>query len=208
MAHKNQNRVDAGWQSENDVLGRELNAALAKYADVEPRAGLETRVLANMQTERARVSDPAWWRWSCATALAAVIVVAFALAWRSGKPSHPVVANHPSTATQSTKEPATHAASNREENEVRPTRPTLSHKVAAQRSDSPVMASAQPKLDHFPSPQPPSQQELALRRYVSQFPQEATLIARAQEEYEKEIQQQMKDARSQTENDTSDQQER
>ncbi len=189
MGHKDQNRVDAGWQSENDdALGRELSAALAKYADVEPRAGLEIRVKANMQAERARVSDPAWCRWSCAAALTAVIVVALALAWRSGKPSHPVVANHPSTTTQSTTEPAPQAASNSEESEVRPTRPNPSHKVAAHRSDPPVMAS-QPKLDLFPSPRPLSEQELLLVRYVQQFPQEAVTIAKVQAESEKEIEQ-------------------
>jgi hypothetical protein len=208
MTHKDQNRVDAGWQSENDPLGRELDAALAKYAEVEPRAGLEGRVLANLRAGRTQASDRAWWRWSIAGALAAVAVVALALAWKSGKPSHPVVATHPPAATQSTKEPAPQVVSNSERNGVRPSVPNSARKIAAHRPHPTVTIAAQPKLDQFPSSQPPSQQELALRRYVSQFPQEATLIARAQEEYEKEIQQKMKDALSQTESDTSDQQER
>jgi len=189
MADRNQNRVDAGWQSENDELGRELDAALAKYSNVAARAGLEDRVLANLQAERARVSDPAWWHWSFAGALAAVIVVALALAWRSGKPAHPVVAIHPSTATQSTKEPATQAVSNSEENGVRPTRPGPAHKVAAHRSSPPVMASAQPKFDHFPSPRPLSEEEQLLVRYVQEFPQEAVMMAKVQAESEKEIEQ-------------------
>jgi hypothetical protein len=208
MTYKDQNRVDAGWHSENDPLGRELDAALAKYADVEPRAGLEDRVLANLRAERTQVADRAWWRWSIAGALAAVAVVALALAWKSGKPSHPVVAIHPSAPTQVTKELAPQVVSTSEGSRVRPSAPNSARKIAMHRPHATVTIAPQPKLDQFPSPQPPSQQELALRRYVSQFPQEATLIARAQEEYEKEIQQQMKDASSQTESDTSEQQER
>jgi hypothetical protein len=67
---------------------------------------------------------------------------------------------------------------------------------------------AYPKLDQFPSPQPLSEQELALARYVHDFPREATLIALAQAEHEKEIQQEMEDASSQTNNHDSEQQER
>ena len=67
---------------------------------------------------------------------------------------------------------------------------------------------AEARLDRFPSPQPLSEQELALARYVSEFPQEATLVARTQAEFENEIQQKMKDARSETEDNGSDQQER
>lgn len=208
MTHKHQNRVDAGWQSENDTLGRELDAALAKYSDVEPRAGLEDRVLANLRAERTQVSDRLWWRWSIAGALAAVVVAALALPWKSGKPSHPAVAMHPPGATQTTKEPATQVVSSTDRNGVRPSAPNPARNIMAHRSHPTVALAAQPKLDQFPSAQPPSEQDLALRKYVSQFPEEATLIARAQEEYEKEIQQQMKNAHSETESDTSDQQER
>jgi hypothetical protein len=40
-------RQDAG-----DDLDRLLDAALAKYAQVEPRSGLENRVLATLHAER------------------------------------------------------------------------------------------------------------------------------------------------------------
>jgi hypothetical protein len=49
---------------------------------------------------------------------------------------------------------------------------------------------------------------LALRRYVSEFPEEATLIARAQEEFEKEIEQKTGEARRQIDGNSFDQQER
>ena len=43
MAKEKPNRQDAGWLDENDDLGRDLDAALAKYAASEARAGLEER---------------------------------------------------------------------------------------------------------------------------------------------------------------------
>jgi hypothetical protein len=42
-----------------------------------------------------------------------------------------------------------------------------------------VVASA-PRLEQFPSPEPLSEQEEFLARYVEQFPHEAVLVARAQ----------------------------
>jgi len=63
---------------------------------------------------------------------------------------------------------------------------------------------AEDRLDRFPSPQPLSEQELALARYVSEFPQEATLIARTQAEFENEIRQKMKETGSETDDYGSD----
>jgi hypothetical protein len=185
-----------------DKLDRVLDAALAEYAAVEPREGLENRVLANLRAEQARVPDRAWRRWSL-MALAALVIVAITLAWRSGKPSHPVAASHPSSPLQN---PAPPSASNGG-NRVLP--PALRPKrKSAYRSQPEIVMAASRKLEQFPSPQPLSEQELALAKYVSEFPQEATLIAQAQDEYEKEIQQKMKDERSDAERYGSDQQER
>jgi len=182
MADKDHNRDHAGWQPENDELGRELDAALAKYAAVEPREGLEERVLASLRAERARVPDRAWWQWSVIAAVAAVLVVALALAWRSGKPSQPTVANHSSAPMQAPKEPATQIVSNGEENGVRTSAPNPPRTIAAHHSLPAVIASAQPKLDQFPSPQPLSEQERILKNYVAKYPEQAVLIARATNE--------------------------
>ena len=48
---------------------------------------------------------------------------------------------------------------------------------------------ANPRLDQFPSPRALSEQEKLLVRYVHEFPEEAVLIAQAQAESEKEIEQ-------------------
>jgi len=185
-----------------DEIDRELDAALTKYA-AEPRTGLEERVLANLRTERARVPARARWHWSLTAAATAIVIVALTLALRSGRTPHPVVANHPSSITPGPAlSPAQIVSNPRPARRVKPRR---SHPLVATAGRAEL---GPPKLDQFPSPQPLNEQERALARYVSEFPQEATLIARAQEEYEKEIQQKMKDTHSETESSNADQQER
>lgn len=204
-------------------LDHMIDAALAKYAAVEPRAGLEERVLANLRAEQARVPDNTWWRWCVVTAVVAAMVVALALPWKSGKPSQIVLQHPPSTTTQAPKEPTKQIASNSTidlsglPEHAGPLRRNLrgsqSKVVVATYSkvDQPKLVHPkldQPRLDRFPSPQPLSDQELALARYVSEFPREATLIAQAQAEYEEEIRKKMNDGLFENERHDSDRQER
>jgi hypothetical protein len=189
-----------------DELDDKLDVALAGYAAVGPRTGLEERILANMRAARAQALDRAWWRWGLAAAVAAVVVVV--MAWKSDKPSHSVTVSHPSAATQVPKEPATRIVANGRRNGPRPLEPSQTQKPTAIRAHPPVTMPAEARLDQFPSPQPLSEQELALARYVSEFPQEATLVARTQAEFETEIRQKMKDTVSETDDYGSDRQER
>jgi len=177
-------------------LDRVLDTALAKYLTVEPRPGLEDRVLANLRAERTRIPAHAWWRWSVAAVLA-VVIVAVALALRFGRSSLPVVADHSTAQMQGTQE-----TSNGERSGVRSAEPGPARNKTGQHSHPPVEIPIPPKRDQFPSPQPLSEQEIALARYAHQFPQEATLLARAQVEYEKEIQRQLTDARPETGSDS------
>ncbi len=190
-----------------DELDNVLDAVLAKYSAVEPRLGLEERVLANLRAEPARVPGRASWRWTVMAALAAVVVVAIAIAWKSGRPLHPQVANHiPTMPTLEQSKPR--VAPQVGETDARAHALGPATRRALHRVPKEAVAAANPKLDQFPSRQQLSEEELALARYVSQFPEEATLIARAQEEHEKEIQQLMKEGRSETESYQFDQQER
>ena len=75
MADEKPNRRDPDWLHENDDLGHDLDAVLAKYAAAEPRAGLEERILANLRAEQTHGPDRTWWRWAIAGALAVVVVV-------------------------------------------------------------------------------------------------------------------------------------
>jgi hypothetical protein len=162
-----------------DELDRVLDGALAKYAAAEPRAGLDERVLANLRAEQARVPERVWWRWSVAGALVALVVVALAVAWRSGRPHAPVIANHPPTPAPSVQQAGTRATSNG----------GAIRRTQVPRSRPRVEIAANPQLDQFPSPRPLSEEEQLLVRYVHEFPEEAVLIAKAQAESEKEIEQ-------------------
>jgi hypothetical protein len=160
-----------------DELDRILDASLAKYAAIEPRTGLEERVLATLRAERARLPDRAWWRWSVLAAVAMMVIGVAILAWRSGGPSHPVVADHPSSITEGQAEPRAQIVLS----------PTPVQKAKVRRSHAPVVSRSQPnlrlpKLEQFPSPQLLSEQEKLLLAYVAEDPERAALIARARNE--------------------------
>jgi hypothetical protein len=164
--------------SEND-LDRALDAALAKYAAIEPRAGLEERVLANLRAERTRAADHSWWRWGVVAALAAAIVVAVAIASRPGKPAREVVRHHPVAPIAPTQnEPQRKFASNGTVHVQVPTQRAVRHSPVV----TAVVKTGQPKLDQFPSPQPLSEQEKILANYVAKYPEHAALIAEARME--------------------------
>jgi hypothetical protein len=57
--------------------GELLDAALAQYRQVEPRAGLEARILANLQTER-QAARRFGWHWGPVLASAVVSLALFA----------------------------------------------------------------------------------------------------------------------------------
>lgn len=177
MEEPNQKRGSDGYDQAGDELESVLDAALGRYTAVEPRAGLEQRVLANLRAERIRVAEHAWWRWRWAGALATIVAVAVALAWKSGKPSPPLVANSASVTIKSPVTVGTHVASvdgdapRPHGHSVRytPRRPLQAQSAAA----------AIPRLDVFPSPQPLSEQEKIMASYLAEYPEHAALIARA-----------------------------
>jgi hypothetical protein len=159
---------------ETDALDRELDAALARYAAVEPRAGLETRVLAHLEAERELSSAHAAWKWPQVTALAAAGVILVAMSvWIFRKPTQAV--RHL---------PATQQNTQVGENSGTPTGkpPTL---VATRKTSGHVphhvqrVVTAVPKLEVFPSPHQLSEQEQLLANYIAQYPEHALLVARA-----------------------------
>ncbi len=155
-------------------LDRLLDAALKKYSSVEPRAGLEDRVLANLHVEQTRVPARTWWQWGLA-ALAAIVVVAIALAFRSEKHLKPNVVQQTPTPARTPDAPETQIASHEATApSTRPVRPRTSDRRVAAARATPV-----PKLDQFPSPQPLSEEETILAGYIKQDPQHAALLAEA-----------------------------
>jgi hypothetical protein len=176
----NQNQEQVRFRGSQNDLDRMLDSALAKYTAVEPRTGLEKRVLANLRVERTRIADHAWWRRGLAVTMTAVVIVVVAVGLRSSKPSQPLVKNTPSVTTPNplkpeTRKPVTQMA-NRNENVLPPRREPIRHTVAHQTE---AVVAAYPKLDQFPSPHPLSEQEEFLARYIVQDPQRAALVAEA-----------------------------
>jgi hypothetical protein len=165
-----------------DALDRELDAALAQYGAVEPRAGLERRVLTNLQAEREKIASRSWWRWPATAALAAAVTIAVggSLMWRSAKTPPVVSRDRPPTSVESGGQGGPILAG-----DARNSPPLISsarrNQTNRDRRRQPTVA-AGPKLEQFPSPQPMSEQEKILAIYVAQYPEHAALIAEARTE--------------------------
>ena len=156
-------------------LDDQLDAALAKYAAVEPRAGLEERILAHLQVERTRPTHAAWWRW--ATVAACALVLAALLAWRLDRSGQNRVVRHPAIPQRQVQSQVEANAANTR----RPSPPPM-RKHRRNAEQAPATVAAQPKLDQFPSPQPLSAQEKLLADYVADHPEQAVLMAQARME--------------------------
>src|ERR1700685_237668 len=179
-------RWQQGAEHRSDALDCELDTALAKYATVEPRTGLEERILANLRAQREKPANWAWWSWTAAGALAvAGIVAAGMLSWKT---ADNLAKHHPPI--EAPRAAGTQIARNGETNGTGPrTRmPGKRSSVHLRRTEK----DAGPKLDVFPSPLPLSEQEKMLASYVAEYPKEAALIAQLrtealQREFEEEM---------------------
>jgi hypothetical protein len=185
MGEMNRKQNEMGWREPGDAdLDRALDAALAKYAAVEPRAGLEERVLASLRAERTMVADRSWWRWGLAAVATMVVLVVAGLVLRSGKQLQPLVKNPPSVTMpvpQKPENPETRVAKHNGD-AVPQQRHQPRHKTVAHSAQPEAVASVVPKLDQFPSPRPLSEQERILASYIAQNPERAGLIAQARME--------------------------
>lgn len=170
---------EVGWGAlESDALDRECDAALARYATVEARAGLEERILANLRAKPARITQPVRLRWAgIAAALAAVVAVALAIGWRPAKPAQ-ITAQHQVSIGTPGPQSGTRLAENREQ-VIRSYKPRPLRTAMRRSSTSSLETADEPKLDQFPSPQPLSEQEKILASYVIEHHTQAILVARA-----------------------------
>lgn len=168
MQQRNENHNSRG-----DELDRLLDGALKQYGAVQPREGLEGRILARLRSQSAEPASHAWWRWvTAATAVAALAVIISMASGPHAKPQ-PRVAQHPPASPAVPKLGST--------SEPRPAIHPPKHRWHAARDAQ--VAKALPKLDQFPSPQPLTEAERRLAAYVGQHYDEAVLIARAREQY-------------------------
>jgi hypothetical protein len=174
-------REDVRNQKIDDgAFDRELDSALAKYAAVEPRAGLGDRILANLRIEQKHAAKRSRWRWPAVASPAALIVVAVLVAWRSWRPAQNIAKQHPRATTQANGNDATQLAHNGGILSIgsREGGPRRRLKTRAFSNPATIVLPA-PKLEQFPSLQPLSEQETILTRYVANYPEHAALIAQA-----------------------------
>jgi len=155
-----------------------LETGLKGLGQAEPRVGLEARILANLRTEP---SGRNWSWWPGVVALVAVLVILAMVTLKQTPPAvltvaHPISKAGQRVATQSD----TSAHSPGEKVGTVPRRVTRS--AQASRGEKAEMREKTPRLEEFPSPQPLSEQEKLLARYVDESPQEAAVVAKMRAE--------------------------
>ncbi len=149
-----------------------LDAALSHYSDVQPRPGLEQRILANLE---ARQRTPLrWWRWAWVPA-AAVLIVSAALLWNSQRRTEPVV-----VVTKAAPQKTEPAGLNPR---IIPPVPAkhIRHAAAPRPMQLAVTRPELPKQEVFPSPEPLSEQERLALSFVRRAPAEALGVAQEQQ---------------------------
>jgi hypothetical protein len=172
MEKLNQNR---GSQGAKDDLDRALDAALASCLSVEPRPGLEDRVIAQLHAERHVSARRSWgrgWGWGFAAALAVFALLA-AMTWKLADARKLSIAGQPPLKVPS----PTLGLSD-------PVKPEASldsahDRVSVQRVSGRRGGERLPKLDRFPSLRPLSEQEKILAYYINENPEKAALVAEA-----------------------------
>jgi hypothetical protein len=193
--------------NQQDELDRELDAGLTTFAAVEPRTGLEERILANLRCEHGRAATHSWLRWPALGVIAAALIVAaLSIVWRPGKSAQIATEHRAATTRQIDKQTGTHMTTNNAGGSSTPAALVAIARPARHSVCQPqAIIAPEPRLAQFPSLRPLSEQEKLLVRYVQDFPREAATIARAEAESEKEIEQLSGDQPSETNPDQQDQ---
>ena len=164
-----------------------LDAALRAYGKVEPRTGLESRVLASLQAESDRLVLRRWW-WALVTAAAAAtILAALWVGVHNKRAVSNQVAGSPTTQHQAN--PVLHPPAPSRSPDTEQVHVTS--RAPRQRNSALAVHADEPKLDQFPSPVPLTEQEELLARYVREFPDRAVLVARAQTRLRKQEEREM-----------------
>lgn len=163
-----------------------LDSLLANYSSVDPRPGLENRILANLRDAESREAGRGWWgfKWVWAgVALAALIVAGLMVRVKrhvAPSPSTVVQTVQPTVQQPAVQQPVT------KEPTVQSSVPTVGatpaihhrHKILGPgpRENATLAWSQRPPV--FPTPTPLSEQELLLLSYYSHTPREE-LIAQS-----------------------------
>jgi len=155
-------------------VDRWLDDALSEYANVEPRPGLENRMIGRMASETSSRKTIRWWSFAMGAAMLALLLLWLRPALQTVPAPHvqwSVVLPPP----------------------IQPSAPrNLSHRAIAKFQNVVVgRSSSGPKLDRFPSQSPLTEQERTLIRFAQNFPQRAILLAQAETDLQREDEKEM-----------------
>ena len=184
-----------GWQDiQADALDRELDAALASTRPSSRGQDWKSAFWRILRADHGITAGRSPWRWPALAVVAAalvVAVVAFMARPEMGIPDRSapeVTAQRPPTSLPADTQAGVRSATNHTGDPAHLTSSAATKKPARHgvRHAQEFLAGG-PRLDHFPSPRPLSEEEKLLVRYVQDFPQEAVMIAKAQQESELEM---------------------
>lgn len=163
--------------NDKNQLDKWLDSALKQYGNVEPRAGLERRVIEHLESRNHSV---VWRRKVLAFVSVAAACVILIAVWHGE--------THRGTGTNVAKvsPPGINSTT------VRPTTTSLppgKEKAlsAIRRRTRRTGDFSSARAQKFPSPSPLTDRELALAAYAKSFPNEAERIAQEQETFEQEM---------------------
>ena len=168
---------------DKDRLDKWLDSALKQYGNVEPRLGMESRILANLAA-RNRSALHLNWRLAL-TGVAAIAVIALVVWTGAGWHGKQSATDYMRAKTVIKNQNGVSARASGAQNSPQ-LRPHLSHGRTSRRHRNAEMA-ASPRLQQFPSPRSLSKQEQLLLTYVKRFPKEAVEVAREQSQREREL---------------------
>jgi hypothetical protein len=167
----------------NKQMDEILDSLLAQYSDVEPRPGLEQRILANLSGTARNETMLSWWnvKWLWAGAAVAAVII-FAAVLIAGHRNAAV----PTPTVVQTQRPAS------PQPEVQRSLPTTASTIPPSQRKTPVQRrprNASLASSHwpaiFPTPTPLSEQERLLFTYLANTPQEV-VVAQMQRDDQKE----------------------
>jgi hypothetical protein len=162
--------------NDQENLHRWLDRALVEYGNTEPRSGLEARVLANLSAERERITARQRWFWALTlTATAAVIILAVWMESNTGLRIN--IPTQTSTASELQAQSKQRPVEMAKPDVFQRSRKISSPRVDRNRTVHSFETAAAPKLDRFPSSQPPSEQERLLLAYLKETPTEELMLA-------------------------------
>ena len=157
-----------------------LDGALKRYGDVEPRAGLEGRVLARLAEQHAHRHKPWVWALTAAALASSIAVIALFTSrpWKvNPKVDKPAVVAF-----------ATGTKQEQPGNQRQPISSTPKRRSRRDTTNHGLRVTAKlPRQERFPSARPLSEQEKLLVNYVTQFPKQAAQVAEEQSRRDKEL---------------------